>query len=45
MNNTVLEVAGIKDLAVYYYSLLLFEKHISEKVKKAYIILGINSFV
>jgi len=35
MNNISLEeVAEIKDLGVYYDSLLLFDKHISEKVKK-----------
>jgi len=34
--NTTLEVVdGIKDLGVYYDSLLLFDKHISEKVNKA----------
>ena len=36
MNNISLEeVAEIKDLGVYYDSLLLFDKHISEKVKKS----------
>jgi len=35
MNNTVVEeVEEIKDLGVYYDSLLLFNKHVSEKVKK-----------
>jgi len=35
MNNISLEeVVEIKDLGVYYDSLLLFDKHISEKVKK-----------
>jgi len=29
------EVVEIKDLGVYYDSLLLFDKHISEKVKKS----------
>ena len=42
MDNTTLEVVdGIKDLGVYYDSLLLFDKHISEKVNKAYMMLGI----
>ena len=42
MDNTTLEVVdGIKDLGVYYGSLLLFDKHISEKVNKAYMMLGI----
>jgi len=42
LNNISLEeVAEIKDLGVYYDSLLLFDKHISEKVKKAYTMLGI----
>ena len=36
MNNIPLEeVVEIKDLGVYYDSLLLFDKHISEKVKKS----------
>jgi len=35
MNNISLEeVVEIKDLGVYYDSLLLFDKHISEKVNK-----------
>jgi len=29
------EVVEIKDLGIYYDSLLLFDKHISEKVKKS----------
>jgi len=42
MNDTVLEeVVEIKDLGVYYDSLLLFDKHVSEKVNKAYMMLGI----
>ena len=42
MNDTVLEeVMEIKDLGVYYDSLLLFDKHVSEKVNKAYMMLGI----
>ena len=42
MNNSSLEeVVEIKDLGVYYDSLLLFDKHVSEKVKKAYTMLGI----
>ena len=42
MNNTVLEkVEEIKDLGVYCDSLLLFDKHVSEKVKIAYTTLGI----
>ena len=40
-NITLEEVNEIKDLGVYYDSLLLFDKHISEKVKKAYMMLGI----
>ena len=41
MNNSSLEeVVEIKDLGVYYDSLLLFDKHVSEKVKKAYTMLG-----
>jgi len=36
MDNTTLEVVDeIKALGVYYDSLLLFDKHISEKVNKA----------
>ena len=35
------EVDEIKDLGVTYDSLLLFDKHISEKVNKAYTMLGI----
>jgi len=35
------EVEEIKDLGVTYDSLLLFDKHISEKVNKAYMMLGI----
>jgi len=34
MNNISLEEVVEKDLGVYYDSLLLFDKHISEKVKK-----------
>jgi len=34
-------VEEIKDLGVIYDSLLLFDKHISEKVNKAYMMLGI----
>jgi len=42
MDNTTLEVVDrIKDLGVYYDSLLLFDKHISEKVNKAYTMFGI----
>jgi len=42
MNNSLLEeVVEIKDLGVYYDSILLFDKHVSEKVKKAYKMLGI----
>ena len=42
MNDTVLEeVEEIKDLGVHYDTLLLFDKHVSEKVKKAYSMLGI----
>jgi len=42
MNNTLLEeVTEIKDLRVYYNPLLLFDKHICKKVKKAYMMLGI----
>jgi len=42
MDNTTLEVVdGIKDLGVNYNSLSLFDKHISEKVNKAYMMLGI----
>jgi len=42
MNSKLLEeVTEIKDLAVYYDPLLLFDKHICEKVKKAYMMLGI----
>jgi len=32
-NNSLQEVAEIKDLGVYYDSLLLFDNHVSEKVK------------
>ena len=35
------EVEEIKDLGVHYDTLLLFDKHVSEKVKKAYLMLGI----
>ena len=42
MNDTVLEeVEEIKDLGVHYDTLLLFDKHVSEKIKKAYSMLGI----
>jgi len=42
IDNTTLEaVDGIKNLRVYYDLLLVFDKHISEKVNKAYIMLGI----
>jgi len=35
INNTVLkEVLEIKDLDVYHNTLLLFDKHVSEKAKK-----------
>ena len=45
MNDTVLEeVVEIKDLGVYYDSLLLFDKHVSEKVNKAYTMLGIGYY-
>ena len=41
-DNTTLEVVdGIKDLGVHYDLLLLFDKHISKKVNKAYMMLGI----
>jgi len=35
------EVEEIKDLGLTYDSLLLFDKHISEKVNKAYMMLGV----
>ena len=42
MNNTSLEVVTeIKDLGVCFDSLLVFDKHISQKVNKAYMMLGI----
>jgi len=42
MNSKLLEeVTEIKDLGVYYDPLLLFDKHICEKVKKVYMMLGI----
>jgi len=42
MDNTTLEVVDeIKDLGVHYDSLLLFDKHISDKVNKAYMMLCI----
>ena len=42
LDDTVLEeVEEIKDLGVHYDTLLLFDKHVSEKVKKAYSMLGI----
>ena len=42
INNIRLDVVEeIKDLGVIYDSLLLFDKHISEKVNKAYMMLGI----
>ena len=42
MNNTLLEeVTEIKDLGVLYDSLLVFDKHICEKINKAYMMLGI----
>ena len=40
INNIKLEVE-FKDLGVTYDSLLLIDKHISEKVNKAYMMLGI----
>jgi len=44
-NISLEEVVEIKDLGVYYDTLLLFDKHISEKVKKhskeAYMMMGI----
>ena len=42
INNIKLdEVEEFKDLGVTYDSLLLFDKHISDKVNKAYMMLGI----
>jgi len=44
MNNILLEeVKKIKDLGVFYDSLLVFDKHICEKINrpKAYMTLGI----
>ena len=42
INNIKLEeVKEFKDLGVTYDSLLLFDKHISDKVNKAYMMLGI----
>ena len=42
MNNMLLEeVTEIKDLGVLYDSLLVFDKHICEKINKAYMMLGI----
>jgi len=42
MNNILLEeVNEIKDLGVFYDTLLVFDKHISEKINKAYMMLGI----
>ena len=42
INNIKLEeVEEFKDLGVTYDSLLLFDKHISNKVNKAYMMLGI----
>ena len=42
MNSKLLEeVTEIIDLGVYYDPLLLFDKHICEKVKKVYMMLGI----
>jgi len=42
MNNILLEeLKEIKDLGVCYDSLLVFDKHICEKINKAYITLGI----
>jgi len=43
MNKIMLEEAeNVKDLWVYYDSLLLFDKHITEKVNKTYIMLEKN---
>jgi len=42
MNNILLEeVKEIKDLGVFYDSLLVFDKHICEKINKAYMMLSI----
>jgi len=42
MNNILLEeVKEIQDLGVFYDSLLVFDKHICEKINKAYMMLGI----
>ena len=42
INNIKLEeVEEFKDLGITYDSLLLFDKHISDKVNKAYMMLGI----
>jgi len=42
MKNILLkEVKEIKDLGVFYDSLLVFDKHICEKINKAYMMLGI----
>jgi len=42
MNNILLEeVKEIKDLGVFYDTLLVFDKHICEKINKAYMMLGI----
>jgi len=41
-NNILLEeVEEIKDLGVFYDTLLVFDKHICEKINKAYMMLGI----
>jgi len=42
MNNILLEeVKEIKHLGVFYDTLLVFDKHMSEKINKAYMMLGI----
>jgi len=41
MNNILLEeVKEIQDLGVFYDSLLVFDKHICEKINKAYMMLA-----
>jgi len=42
MNNILLEeVKEIKNLGVFYDSLLVFDKHTCDKINKAYMMLGI----
>jgi len=41
MNNILLEVKQIKNLGVFYDSLLVFDKHICKKINKAYMMLRI----